>query len=518
MCGALLLAGAAHAATVVSFSREGNSLLLRLSDGTAQVDWLSDSSFRFSRRWDQSFSARDPRGRAAVDFQVSDTTQSVRAATKYLTLTIARTGLRALVAEPDGTPIMADASEVERRDGSIIWERVADPRARFFGLGAREDAAVELRGTRTAALKPFLISTAGYAEFHVASGEYQFDLAKAKADRYRIEARRADCVDYFFFFGPAPKDILEQFLLVVGPMERLEPGVLGMLAAKQVPKAASVLKSGSLEETIHRLINGSLSGELLPAMPLDGYLNVSSAVQRQAIALGSVAPIVFGSRPEWMRESLRARLAAYFTVYWEEARDRGLPLIRALPMQFPKDAEAAKINDEFMLGDELLVAPKYQSSGSRGVYLPMGIWTRLSNNQVFSGKQTITIEAADGELPLFCRNGTILPEGANPTTLHYFPRLGAEFFLFENELEDYSQVHAAPAGDFLRLEIESRKDRDCVWIVHHVDRPRKVDNYREVSRWDKIPAGGWFYDAAAQNLFVRITARAGEDQIINISF
>ena len=58
-----------------------------------------------------------------------------------------------------------------------------------------------------------------------------------------------------------------------------------------------------------------------------------------------------------MRGTWRDLLTDYFNVYAEESRDRGLPLIRALAMQYPTDAEAAKVSDEFMLGDELLVAP-----------------------------------------------------------------------------------------------------------------------------------------------------------------
>ena len=38
--------------------------------------------------------------------------------------------------------------------------------------------------------------------------------------------------------------------------------------------------------------------------------------------------------------------------------------------------------------------------------------------------------------------------------LHYFPKLGGEFFLLEGDIAEYSQVHAAPALDFMRLEIE----------------------------------------------------------------
>src|SRR5262249_8259408 len=148
---------------------QGNSVFLRISDGSGQIEWLSDSSFRFTRRWDGSFT-KGPDMAASIGLKISDTPDSLKIATKYLLLTIAKNGVMTRVAEPDGTIIMADASEAELRNRVVAWERVAAPRVRFYGLGAREDGSVDLRGTRTDAIKPFLMSSAGYAEFHIAPG------------------------------------------------------------------------------------------------------------------------------------------------------------------------------------------------------------------------------------------------------------------------------------------------------------------------------------------------------------
>jgi hypothetical protein len=106
--------------------------------------------------------------------------------------------------------------------------------------------------------------------------------------------------------------------------------------------------------------------------------------------------------------------------------------------------------------------------------------------------------------------------------LHYFPTLGAEFFLLEQDIGEYSQVHAAPAADMMRLEIESKKDRRYQWVVHHVDRPAAVSferrEYRPVESLDALVDGTWFYDAATRNLHIRVNVKAGEDCIINLEF
>jgi alpha-glucosidase (family GH31 glycosyl hydrolase) len=513
------VAGLSHAATLDSSFREGNTIFLRLSDGGAQIEWVSDSSFRFSRSWDRNFVRAPAINPQLVALEVSETAESLKITTQYLVLTLARRGVLTHVAEFGGAVIMEDATEPERHDGAITWERIAPQRARFFGLGPRDDAAVELRGSRLTALKPFLISSTGYGELHVAPGDYTFDIARAKSDRYRIQAHRAAKIDYYFFFGPAPKQVLEQLLRLDGPVAPLGPDKFGVLRPSDLPPTAVALGGSSVAGTIHSLINASLSGTILPAVSLD---EAPESMRKRVIQLGSVSPLVTGSHPEWMQGTMRADLTTYLATYLEEARERGLPMIRPLPLQFSKDPEAAKINDEFMLGDELLVAPVHDSRATRTVYLPMGIWTRLSDNQEYPGRRTIKVEAGPDELPLFSRNGAILPLGSNPMKLHYFPRLGGEFFLLESDLGEYSQVHAGPAGDFMRLEIESKKEREYEWIVHHTERPRRVTAgeavYTRAETIDRLRASTWFYDARKKNLHVRALGPIGADVVINVSF
>ena len=174
-----------------------------------------------------------------------------------------------------------------------------------------------------------------------------------------------------------------------------------------------------------------------------------------------------------------------------------------------------------MLGDEMLIAPIYEPGGKRSVYLPQGSWTNLDTNEKLPGRRTITVETMN--LPVFVRNGTIVPlDSSAGMGLHYFPTLAAEFFLLENAPPDYSQAHAAPAADVIRLEIESRKARDYLWVVHHIDRPAEVGfeerKFHEVESSAEVANGTWYYDSALKNLHVRVKVAAGEDCIINLVF
>ena len=74
-----------------------------------------------------------------------------------------------------------------------------------------------------------------------------------------------------------------------------------------------------------------------------------------------------------------------------------------MPFQFPEDPECARHTDEFMLGDEMLIAPVYEPGNRRSVYLPQGIWTNLETNAALPGRRTVTVETS--ALPVFARNG-----------------------------------------------------------------------------------------------------------------
>ena len=328
------------------------------------------------------------------------------------------------------------------------------PGAEFYGLGPSTDPVLGLRGKAVRAEVPLLISTAEYGEYHPGFGTYRFDFTAA--DRYRITAPG---IDYYFYYGPTPKEIFEEHKAV-------------RAAAEAWPVSSERFGSWStLRDSLLRMVHGAMSAVLEPEFDLTPYANAPPELAQRARQLGSLVPKVTAGAAGL--SDFRKQLESFFDVYALEIRDHGHPTWHPLPLQFPDDAEGALHADEFMLGDEMLVAPIYEPGGKRSVYLPRGIWTNLETNEVVQGKRTVAVESK--ALPVFARNGSIVPlDSAVGIDLHYFPKLGAEFFLLESDIGDYSQVHAAPAADIMRLEIETKKERDYEWVVHHVEKPAEV--------------------------------------------
>ena len=492
----------AAVATLLSFGQHGNRVELRLDRGSAELVWLTPSTFHFRRVLDGPLRPAEEAAREPLVMQAEDATGELRIRSRLLEVTIRKSGVTLRVRKTDGTPLMLDLTDPRSEAGGVVWERQALPDSDYFGLGPRTDPSFSLRGKSLAADVPFLVSTAGYGEYHPGGGTYHFDFTKD--DRYRISGPE---IDYYFYYGPTPKEIFEEHNQ---QPNRADPWTVS---------SDRFGSWGSLKASLLRIVEGAMSAGNAPMLNLAPYNTAPPELAARARQLGSlvarVSPGTVGL------SGLRKQLDSFYGSYIAELQDRGFPIWHPLPFQVPDDREGMRHPDEFLLGDEMLIAPIYEPGDKRSVYLPRGIWTSLETNQATTGPKTITVETKS--LPVFARNGAIVPlDSSNGMALHYFPKLGGEFFLLEGDIAEYSQVHAAPALDIIRLEIESKKDRDYQWVVHHAEKPASVEfderKYREVATLEALADGAWFYDAAQKNLHVRVKVKAGEDCIINLNY
>lgn len=125
-------------------------------------------------------------------------------------------------------------------------------------------------------------------------------------------------------------------------------------------------------------------------------------------------PYAFGPEVERLcREAIRGRYALlpYLYTLFFDAVQNGTPIIRPLFWEFPKDPHGYAIDDEFLLGPSLLVAPILkQGQRQRAVYLPAGSdWYDYRTRTRHAGGQFVTATAPLEFIPVFVRAGTILP-------------------------------------------------------------------------------------------------------------
>ena len=114
-------------------------------------------------------------------------------------------------------------------------------------------------------------------------------------------------------------------------------------------------------------------------------------------AYGIIKEILF------MREVMRPYILAQMHL----AHENGTPPMRPLFFDFPDDAASFAVEDQFMFGPDVLVAPVLeQGLTQRQVYLPSGTdWDDAWNGQKISGGRWITAEAPLDKIPLYFRHG-----------------------------------------------------------------------------------------------------------------
>ncbi|MFD1936684.1 NPCBM/NEW2 domain-containing protein [Nonomuraea mangrovi] len=141
---------------------------------------------------------------------------------------------------------------------------------------------------------------------------------------------------------------------------------------------------------------------------------------------------------------LRERLLPYLYTYAAEAHRTGLPVNRALALEYPRDEKAAATKDQFLAGRDFLVAPVSTAGQVRnGIYLPEGRWVDYWSGQVHDGPKTIDgYHAPLDRLPLFVRAGAIVPmhraginnhsevKPGDPLTLDIYPLGDSAFDLY----------------------------------------------------------------------------------------
>ena len=108
---------------------------------------------------------------------------------------------------------------------------------------------------------------------------------------------------------------------------------------------------------------------------------------------------------------IREKLRPYIMEQMKAAHEKGTPPMRPLFFDFPDDRETWNIEDEFMFGPDILVAPVlYEAARSRRVYLPEGaVWKDVNNGSLHAGGQYFVYDAPLEIIPLFIRNGADIP-------------------------------------------------------------------------------------------------------------
>ncbi len=109
-------------------------------------------------------------------------------------------------------------------------------------------------------------------------------------------------------------------------------------------------------------------------------------------------------------DELKYRLMPYVYAQAKDCSEHGLPMVRALFVEFPEDPGSWQVDDEYLYGSSILVAPLlHQGATAREVYLPPGTWIDYQTRKSYAGGWQ-TIEAGAIPAVILVRDGTVVPQ------------------------------------------------------------------------------------------------------------
>ena len=336
--------------------------------------------------------------------------------------------------------------------------------------------------------------------------------------RHRFEGRSASHSQMHNVYGLQMARATREGLSALRPQRR--PFVLSRAGFTGIQRYAAVW-TGDNESTWEHLrlslsmvLNLGLSGVAFAGVDIGGFFGAPGpelfARWLQAAALFPLCrihtaaftpeqtPWAYGPEVEAIAKKaleLRYRLLPYlYTAFWQASQE-GTPIIRPMLLEFQHDPRTYALEDQFMAGDALLVAPVLTpATATRPVYLPQGaVWVDYWRGQYYAGGQTLRVETPLTTLPIFVKAGTVLPhwpllqhtgEAKNLQTLelHLFVAPG-QSLLYEDEGEGlayqqgaYRQTHFVCRPDKERIVLTARVQGAYTppypaisWVIHTPD-------------------------------------------------
>lgn len=147
---------------------------------------------------------------------------------------------------------------------------------------------------------------------------------------------------------------------------------------------------------------------------------------------------------------LRYKWLPHLYTLFQEASKTGLPVMRPLFMEYPKDRHTFNLSDQFLIGDNVIIAPITKpDTFHRVVYLPEGNWIDYWTGEISEGNQHILVEANLDTLPIFIKEGTFIAHGSikqstehreEDLQIHLYPTTHgkAKYALYEDDGKTFS--------------------------------------------------------------------------------
>lgn len=176
---------------------------------------------------------------------------------------------------------------------------------------------------------------------------------------------------------------------------------------------------------------------------------------------------------------LKCALMPYLYTKAVEAHETGVPMMRAMVLEFPEDIPCSDLDRQYMLGESLLVAPVFTKEGDVDYYLPEGRWTNLLTGETKEGGKWVHEVHGFMSLPLMVRENSIIPVGNDYNDVEYDYSKGLRLYLSEIKTAAHCDVCDMNGEKFLTVTAKNEGGRITVHFEGRAEGLKVIDGERE---------------------------------------
>jgi len=156
--------------------------------------------------------------------------------------------------------------------------------------------------------------------------------------------------------------------------------------------------------------------------------------------------------------NLRYSLMPYIYGQAVDSSAKGHPMLRALFLEYPNDPGSWQVDDEYMFGSNLLVAPLFEEGATgRRVYLPAGEWIDYQTRKAYRGGAWHRVEAGEIPVVLMVRNNSVIPHVAVAQNTDQIDWKNVELRVFSTNGGRAEGQIALPNGTVRNLTVDNGK-------------------------------------------------------------
>ncbi|HWD91763.1 MAG TPA: TIM-barrel domain-containing protein [Verrucomicrobiae bacterium] len=219
----------------------------------------------------------------------------------------------------------------------------------------------------------------------------------------------------------------------------------------------------------------------------------------------------------WTRENLLDYIYNAASV----AHETGIPIMRSMPVSFPKESQLAGVGDQYMFGDDLLVAPVLNEDTFRTVSFPSGMWTSLWDGKTVSGPVEQKIDAPLDTIPVYLRPGAVVPvqfarelkfgqsmTGGRVSALIVTPPAGNETVAVLNEQGKAANVSVHGTSHAVSWKLEDRPETEYLLVYGASGNATVRVDGKTLPMWsgnETTSAAGWAADPASNRLVIHLS-------------